>query len=81
MRKSGLLDNDNIVVSRKANSYVLTAVVQTKENKRTYNAAKKLNGAEAMLKKAGAGESKFPERRAPQAISRTSNWPILIFFF
>lgn len=57
VRKSGLLDNDNIVVSRKANSYVLTAVVQTKENKRTYNSAKKLNGAEAMLKKAGVGES------------------------
>lgn len=40
--QSGLLENDDIIVSRRANSYVFTAV------------AKKGNGPEAMLKKAGA---------------------------
>lgn len=40
--QSGLLENDDIIVSRRANSYVFTAV------------AKKNNGPEAMLKKAGA---------------------------
>lgn len=50
LKQSGLLENDDIVVSRKDNSYVLTAVP-----KKTYTAAKKINGAQAMLNKAGAG--------------------------
>lgn len=45
---SGLLENDDIVVSRRANSYVFTAVA-----KKTYQ-PKKANGLEAMLRKAGA---------------------------
>lgn len=48
--KSGLLENDDIVVSRRANSYVLTAVGKTKLHN-----LKKANGLEKMLKKAGAG--------------------------
>lgn len=52
LKHSGLLENDDIVVSRRANSYVLTAVAKTK----TYN-SKKANGLETMLKKAGAGNS------------------------
>lgn len=72
VRKSGLLDNDNIVVSRKANSYVLTAVLQTKENnKRTYNSAKKLNGAEAMLKNAGVGKSMYLDLTAYSSLHAT----------
>lgn len=51
LKQSGLLENDDIVVSRRANSYVLTAVAKTK----FYN-SKKANGLETMLKKAGAGE-------------------------
>lgn len=49
LEKSGLLENDDIVVSRKDNSYVFTAVV-----KKPFN-PKKANGVEQMLKKAGAG--------------------------
>lgn len=54
LKQSGLLENDDIVVSRRANSYVLTAVAKTK----TYN-SKKTNGLENMLKKAGAGNLIF----------------------
>lgn len=52
--KSGLLENDDIVVSRRANSYVLTAVAKTKIHN-----LKKANGLETMLKKAGAGNYKI----------------------
>lgn len=53
LKQSALLENEDIIVSRRANSYVLTAVTKGK----TYQAsAKKANGVEKMLKKAGAGK-------------------------
>lgn len=50
VNSSGLLENDNIVVSRKDNCYIFSAVVKKPFSTR------KLNGAETMLKKAGAGK-------------------------
>lgn len=52
LKLSGLLENDDIVVSRRANSYVLTAVGKTK----VHNTKLRANGLETMLKKAGAGK-------------------------
>lgn len=53
LKNDGLLENDDIVVSRRANSYVLTAVGS---KTKTYNPKLKTNGMETMLKKAGAGK-------------------------
>lgn len=48
---SGLLESEDIVVSRKDNCYVLTAIAKKPQN------TKKINGAETLLKRAGAGMS------------------------
>lgn len=61
LKLSGLLENDDIVVSRRANSYVLTSVGSAGNSssaagkKKLHNTKLRSNGLETMLKKAGAG--------------------------
>lgn len=60
LKLSGLLENDDIVVSRRANSYVLTSVGSGGSSvvtgkKKLHNTKLRANGLETMLKKAGAG--------------------------
>lgn len=60
LKASGLLENDDIVVSRRANSYVLTSVgsggsSNVAGKKKLHNTKLRSNGLETMLKKAGAG--------------------------
>lgn len=56
LKLSGLLENDNIVVSRRANSYVLTSVgAGGAAKKKPHIVKQRANGLETMLKKAGAG--------------------------
>lgn len=62
LKLSGLLENDNIVVSRRANSYVLTSVgaAGAGVKKKLHNVKQRANGLETMLKKAGAGKHRTP---------------------
>lgn len=61
LKSSGLLENDDIVVSRRANSYVLTSGSGSGSGsgvagkKKLHNTKLRANGLETMLKKAGAG--------------------------
>lgn len=72
LKLSGLLENDNIVVSRRANSYVLTSVGSGSGGassgggggkKKLHNTKLRANGLETMLKKAGAGIFKISNEK------------------